>query len=144
VPKDVNEWDIPDDFNPRENRRGRPAKIVFDLDKIEAWAQVGCSYNEMAALMGCSHVYFNSQRKAREEVQDAIDRGRANMHKSLRVKQLDVALNEGSVPMLIHLGKSELGQTDRMEFNQNISGDLIIDTEFRKTEEPKESNSEAS
>jgi hypothetical protein len=43
-----------------------------------------------------------------------IDKGRSQLHKSLRRKQLEVALG-GNIAMLIWLGKQFLGQTDKQD-----------------------------
>ena len=119
--------------------KGRPRVIEYDLDKIYAYAEVGCTYEEIARLIGISPSNFVALRKDRPEIQEACDLGRSNLHKSLRAKQIDVAIKDGNPQLLIHLGKALLGQSDKLDINQHVTGEVIYDTEFRRIESTKES-----
>lgn len=83
-------------------------RIDIDLKQVERLAEIGCTDQEIAHVLGVSEAHI--QRRAR----DALDRGRANLRRSLRRKQLELA-RKGSVPMLIWLGKQYLGQRDRQD-----------------------------
>jgi len=74
-------------------------------------AACGCTDREIAFILGVSENLL--RRKARQ----ALDQGRAQLQKSLRRKQLEMA-RRGSVPMLIWLGKQYLGQRDRQDILQ--------------------------
>lgn len=117
MPKGKFRTDLPEpdpyDLTGMRNRRGRPVTTEYDEDKIRSLAAVGCTYAEIAAQCGFSEQHLRELRKLYPGIQEAIDLGRSEMHKSLRKKQYDVAM-DGSVPMLIHLGKSELGQNDKL------------------------------
>lgn len=128
---------------PSVRKPGRPISVEYDEEKIEALASVGCPIYEIAALCGFSESYFHELKKRYPDIQEAINRGKANMHKSLRKKQVDLAL-EGSVPMLIHLGKTELGQNDKIEVNQNVKAEVEYEVKFGEAIEKGNKTSEAS
>jgi hypothetical protein len=117
--------------------------VEYDEEKIEALASVGCPIYEIAALCGFSESHFHELKKTYPDIQEAINRGKANMHKSLRKKQVDLAL-EGNVPMLIHLGKTELGQNDKIELNQHINAEVEYEIRFGEALEKDNQTSEAS
>lgn len=96
------------------------ARKSLDLQLIERLARIGCTDREIALICGCGEATI--QRRGRE----ALDRGRANLRKSLRRKQLELA-RKGNVPMLIWLGKQYLDQRDRQDVNH--SGEAITVTE---------------
>ena len=116
----------------------------FDLGEIRALAKMGCTYEEIAKLIGLHPTTLFNMRKKFPEIQEVIDEGKATLQKSIRVAQLKAGVDDGNVPMLIHLGKHYLDQKEKMDINQHVSGEMIIDTEFRKTEEPTEEDSETS
>jgi hypothetical protein len=115
---------------------GRPREIEYDLDKIYAYAEVGCTYEEIARLIGVSPSNFVELRKKRPEIQEALDAGKANLHKSLRAKQVDVAIRDGNPQLLIFLGKAILDQRDKMDVNQNVTGDFKIVSRFGQKKAP--------
>lgn len=75
-------------------------------------------------------------------IQQAIDEGKANLHKSLRKKQVEVAL-DGNPQMLIFLGKAELGQTDRVEVNSNVKAEVEYEIKFGEPIKPDEEDDQA-
>jgi len=83
----------------------------IDLEQVRRMAACGCTDREIAFILGVSEAFL--RRKARQ----ALDQGRAQLQKSLRRKQLEMA-RRGSVPMLIWLGKQYLGQRDRQDVLQ--------------------------
>lgn len=95
-----------------ERYKPRKSRENIDLDQIKAMGAIGCTNIEMAALLRTSVEYVQEMIAENPEFCQALEEGRANMRKSLRRAQLDMALN-GSVPMLIWLGKQYLSQTDK-------------------------------
>lgn len=83
-----------------------PSKI--DPDTVEKLAAIGCTQEEIATVVGCSRETINRRFKK------PIAAGHDRLRMSLRRWQYEKA-KEGSVPMLIWLGKQYLGQTDRAE-----------------------------
>ena len=91
-------------------------KLELNEQQIETLASIGCTVAEIAHVLECSKDTL--ERRYSEN----IDKGRSALNMSLRRKQLDVAMN-GSVPMLIWLGKQLLGQTDRQSVEQTLKDD---------------------
>lgn len=94
-------------------------KIIF-TDKewatIEAAAKIHCTGEEIAAMMGVN--YETLDRRIKEEKQmltvEYLKKHASTGKASLRRMQWKSA-EAGSVPMLIWLGKQNLGQTDKQE-----------------------------
>jgi hypothetical protein len=86
------------------NRR----KIPIDQEQVERMAAIGCTDTEIATVLNISEAYL--KRRAAE----ALKRGRARLKRSLRRKQVQLAM-KGSVPMLIWLGKQYLDQKDKQD-----------------------------
>jgi hypothetical protein len=78
----------------------------LDVDLIGKLASIMCSYEEIAMIMNTSVDNLKKRYK------DIIEKGRAEGKKSLRRKQMEVALEKGDVRMLIFLGKNYLGMHD--------------------------------
>ena len=83
-------------------------KVYIDESQVVAMASIGCSVDEMASILGCS------ARTLQRRFVTPIERGRARLNRSLRRKQVDLALN-GNVTMLIWLGKQMLGQREKTD-----------------------------
>lgn len=83
-----------------------PKKIDHEL--VECLAAIGCTDREIAMISGTSEATV--QRRCRR----ALDQGRARLRRSLRRKQVQLAL-KGNVKMLIWLGKQYLDQRDRQD-----------------------------
>jgi DNA-binding MurR/RpiR family transcriptional regulator len=86
---------------------GRP-RIEFNHALVQSLARIGCTLAEIASIAGVSEATL--KRRARNE----IDKGYDEMRMSLRRWQYEKA-KEGSVPMLIWLGKQYLGQRDKID-----------------------------
>ena len=82
--------------------------LDIDEEQVAKLAAINCSYEEMAAVLGC-----NPSTLTRRFAQ-AIEKGRSHGRMSLKRKQYEVAMG-GNVTMLIWLGKQLLGQTDKVE-----------------------------
>jgi hypothetical protein len=104
---------------------GRPITTQYDPEMIRALAAVGCTVYEIANQCGFSEQNFHDLKKKYPEIQEAIDQGKAELHKSLRKKQIDVAM-EGNVPMLIHLGKTQLGQSEKLTLAGDKENPLTV------------------
>ncbi|MCP4881843.1 MAG: hypothetical protein GY905_14970 [Gammaproteobacteria bacterium] len=91
--------------------RGRPL-IEFTDDQIRQitkLAEIGCTDSEMYGVIGVSKGTWRRIKAADPRVAEAIEKGSGNLAVRLRRYQIELACS-GSVPMLIHLGKSVLGQ----------------------------------
>lgn len=87
---------------------GKAAQKAIDGEQVRRMAAIGCTDREIALVLGVSEATLRRRCRA------ALDAGRTRLRRSLRRKQWEVARN-GSVPMLIWLGKQYLGQSDRQE-----------------------------
>ena len=108
---------------PERRRPGRPP-VRVDKDLVFRCAKVGCTYQEIATIVGCSESVLL------ERYRDVVHEGWSQMRRSLRRKQLEVAM-QGNVGMLIWLGKQYLGQKDKVE--TALSGK--VEHEHRRVEE---------
>jgi hypothetical protein len=90
--------------------RGANKKVVAP-DEVYKLASLGCSVEEMSDWFGVN------RETLKYNFSEYIDRGRAEIKQKLRNAQMTAALN-GSVTMLIWLGKNMLGQSDN-PFNRN-------------------------
>jgi hypothetical protein len=88
-------------------KRGRPP-LAISAKSVEELAALGCNPEEIAGVLGCSRDTID--RNFAEQV--AL--GRMRLAKKLRERQIDIAMN-GSVPLLIWLGKQYLGQRDKTD-----------------------------
>lgn len=90
-----------------KDKEGRPYKVL-DEEQIAKLAAMGASISTIAAFFDVDPntiMYSYSH---------AYAKGRETLNLRLQVTQVNVAL-DGSVPMLIHLGKTRLGQKDTVE-----------------------------
>jgi hypothetical protein len=86
----------------------RPKKEI-DERQVRELAGMGCSYAEIAAVVGCDASTLT--RRFAQVIKD----GHEHRNASLRRTQYDVAVNGKHPTMLIWLGKQYLGQTDKVE-----------------------------
>lgn len=82
----------------------RPRKVI-DPAVVETLAKIHCTYDEIAAVVGCS------TDTLKRRFADRIEKGREEGKASLRRMQFKKAL-DGNPTMLIWLGKQHLGQKD--------------------------------
>lgn len=97
----------------------------YDLKHIEDLANVGCTTEEMAGILGTSARTIKRRRTDQPGFQAALDRGKANMKQSLRRKQITVA-NTGNAQMLIWLGKNHLDQKDKQEITGDENAPVVV------------------
>ena len=93
-------------------KKGRPIKKI-DVEQVRALARLGCTYDEIADVLGMARSTFGKKLK-QKEVREAYERGLSEGDVSIRRAQYDAAVN-GKTAMLIWLGKNRLNQTDRVE-----------------------------
>lgn len=86
---------------------GRPLKEI-DADQVYKLATLGCTQEEIGEYFGCARSVIS------ERFRQEFNLGRAASKISLRRWQRKKA-HAGCTTMLIHLGKQELGQTDRVD-----------------------------
>src|ERR1019366_9357288 len=80
-----------------------PEKTPIALDLVEQLASIGCTLEEIGAVVGVSSRTL-IRRQKEEKFHDAIDRGRRRGQRSLRTAQWAAAESD-KVTMLIWLGK---------------------------------------
>ena len=94
-------------------------KVEIDLWQLEQLSQLQVTDNEYAAYYGMATRAW-ALRKKNRDVRAAIDRGREKGKISLRRAQFKGAL-EGSVPLLIWLGKQYLGQIEKKTIEKTVT-----------------------
>jgi len=102
------------------------------LEQIEKLASVMCTLSEIGDIIGCSHDTIQRNQEAKE----AIKRGVANAKNTIRKTQFDIATKLNSSIMAMWLGKVYLGQTDKIQTNDDNAPLPIYD--IIEHEEPKE------
>jgi hypothetical protein len=88
-------------------KRGRPP-IAIDAKSVEELAARGCTLQEIAGILGCSHDTIERNFASK------VALGKNRLAERLRGKQIDLAM-QGSVPLLIWLGKQYLEQRDKAD-----------------------------
>jgi hypothetical protein len=94
---------------------GRPLKPI-DAEQVYKLARLGCTQEEVGDYFGCARSVIS------ERFRQEFELGRAASKISLRRWQRKKA-QAGCSTMLIHLGKAELGQTDRLDITSQ--GDSV-------------------
>ena len=95
----------------------RPKKYEIDGEQVEQLSSFGCTNTEIASFFGCTESLL------RKSYSEFLTKGRQQGKIRLRQAQYRRAignkdkqgkyLNDGSVPMLIWLGKQMLGQSEQ-------------------------------
>lgn len=102
IPDDLPKWGV-----------GAPKKQM-DYVAIERAASIGCTKEEIAAVIGVSPATLYSRINDDPSVVEAIERGSHKGKATLRRMQWKGA-QEGNATMLIWLGKQLLGQRDKID-----------------------------
>jgi hypothetical protein len=102
----------------RKGVGGRP-RLQFDLQHIEGFGAIMATYEEMAAVLGCSKFTIEDRMRNDEEFSSAYKRGQGSGKVRLRRAQWQAA-DRGNVTMMIWLGKQWLGQTDQMAIDATV------------------------
>ena len=105
----------------KSNGAGRP-KINIDINILSSLAQIGCTQEEMASVVGIS------ARTLQRNYAEIVDKNREKGKASLRKKMWDKAVTKDNTNMQIWLSKNYLGMKDR-SVTENITEPLplIID-----------------
>jgi|SRR5210317_1115346 len=99
---------------------GRPKKPL-DEDVIANLSQIGCTQEEIGAVVGISARTL--QRRYADLVAENKNKGKASLRKKLWEKAL-----KGDPKLLIWLSKNELGMVDKIHTTQSVEPlPLIID-----------------
>jgi hypothetical protein len=97
--------------------------IPIDPDMVLKLSKIGCTFEEIASIVGCSKDTL--ERRFKVVVHD----GWQHRNASLRRKQYSLAMSntpvQGQVAMLIWLGKQFLGQRDGQTQAQVDSGNRL-------------------
>jgi hypothetical protein len=96
---------------------GRPPKDI-DGEMVRKLAQIGSTPKDIAEFFDCSQSVIS------ERFRSDFQLGSAESKISLRRMQWKAA-RAGSVPMLIHLGKVHLGQSDRLKVTTDGSPTVV-------------------
>lgn len=97
----------------KEKATGRP-KSSIDIDKLEQLAMISCTQEEAASVLGVSKrtlLRRIQEPKYRRAWEDGVNKGNASLRRLQWAKAQSAAAS--SVPMIIHLSKHRLGQTDK-------------------------------
>lgn len=94
----------------------RPKKEI-DAEQVEYLASVGCTQEDIAGFFGVA------QSTISERFRSEFALGQAQSKITLRKRQWNAS--KKSVPMLIHLGKQMLGQSDKVESKAEIEGTIL-------------------
>ena len=106
---------------------GRPLAVI-DVEQVYKLARLGCTNQEIGD-------WFNVNGETiRVRFMDVLKLARSDQKISLRRKQHKTAM-KGSVPMLIHLGKHYLGQTDSPKPDETENPELDDLGDVRETGE---------
>ena len=105
----------------KSNGAGRP-KLNIDINILSSLAQIGCTQEEMASVVGIS------ARTLQRNYAEIVDKNREKGKASLRKKMWDKAVTKDNTNMQIWLSKNYLGMKDRtITENVNEPLPLIID-----------------
>jgi biotin operon repressor len=92
----------------------RPRKKI-DKEQIKKLAQIGCSGDEIASVVGCSRDLIYKRFST------VLKEGHEHRNASIRRQQYALAM-KGHPTMLIWLGKQFLGQRDKQEVTGENGG----------------------
>lgn len=101
---------------------GRP-RLVIDEHAVAVMAGIGCPVDEIATILGVD------ERTLQRRFATVLEKGRSDMRRSLRSKQVELALR-GDKTMLVWLGKQLLGQTDRNDVQMQHSGHVGVSVDL--------------
>lgn len=88
-------------------------KIELDIQKVEELAGLGLTREEIALSLGVSYSTLNRRAKEFEEVETAIQRGRALANIKV-AGELMKAIEEGNVTAIIFYLKTRAGWTEKI------------------------------
>jgi hypothetical protein len=109
---------------PQPGEGGRPPTPI-NLDVVRRAAGIGCTVDEIAAVLGVPRRTLYDRMDQDPEIQRALDEGRDYGRATLRRLQWKLA-NEGNPTTQIWLGKQLLGQRDKHEVEQTVATDFGV------------------
>lgn len=117
-------------LKPARKKMGRPRKNLTpqQIEDLEALAMTGATRQEQAAMLGMDEDTLSRRLRDQPEVFMALARAGAKMRTSLRRKQLAIAMNDrhqAQATMLVWLGKTMLGQTERINLKIETASDAL-------------------
>lgn len=110
------------------DKGGRP-QVVIEYETLKALCRIQCTGEEIASVLGICYDTLNTAliRDGHGGFSEYYKKASASGRQSLRRVQYTAALN-GSIPMMIWLGKQYLGQSDKSDNTHNINAvDAIKD-----------------
>ena len=116
------------------SKAGRP-RLELDLTQVEALAQIGCTIDEIATVLGVGPSTVDDRMAKDIDFQVAYKRGREHGKATLRRMQWNSAKG-GHVTMMIWLGKQLLGQKDHRSVNLSVEGHALKLAEQIKEKDP--------
>lgn len=130
----------------KKGKAGRP-KVEIDWDQAEKMANIHCTGEEIASILGIDYdtLESNIRRRGYSDFSEWYKKHSNFGKRSLRRKQFEQALN-GNVPLLIWLGKQFLDQHDNMftkTENTTVQKSVVVfETEWGNQSESKAHESE--
>lgn len=105
----------------RRSMAGRPTK-EFNEDEFKSLCRMWCTQSEICSFFGTTDKTLDRwcKRTFKMNYSDCYKKFSEDGNISLRRMQKKKAM-DGSVPMLIWLGKQYLGQRDRLETNVDLA-----------------------
>lgn len=95
-------------------------RAEIDLGELRRLAELNPTHEEIAAYFGVSRSTVERRFRVDEDFRLAVENGNSDRKTSLRRLQWQSAA-KGSVPMLIFLGKNELGQRDVAQIEASVT-----------------------
>ena len=112
--------DVFDDLpGPQKHAGGRP-QLDIDIAAVERAATIGCTRQEIAAVIGVSRATLYNHMATDPLIAEAIERGADKGKATLRRLQWKGA-HDGNPTMLIWLGKQLLGQRDQHQIDGQMN-----------------------
>lgn len=110
----------------KENTMGRP-RIEIKAEEFEKMCEIQCTLTEIATVLGCSEDTIERwcKRTYEKTFAEAYKKFSDGGKMSLRRMQFRAA-EQGSVSMMIWLGKQWLGQSDKQEVAVGQKDDATI------------------
>ena len=108
-------------LNPYQAHQVKLTADPITLDKLASLARINCTLKEIAASLGVAENTFLTFKAENPIVNQVLEANRGEGKISLRRAQWAAAVDEGSVPMMIWLGKNELGQSDKAEVSHDVN-----------------------
>ncbi|MBN8828187.1 MAG: hypothetical protein J0H68_05725 [Sphingobacteriia bacterium] len=96
--------------NPKGRPRSKSILTGSEINELLPLSFFNFSNEAIREYLSVSNDTFYQRIINQPSVQKVLQDGIALRHAAIRIKQMEVAMN-GNVQMLIHLGKSELGQS---------------------------------